>query len=236
MIVHCPSCATRYDLPTYRLGADGVMMKCSACGHDWIEGRAVEVAAPLATRAIPDAAPAAEPDLEVKRLVAASREAQEAFLLRRRRRRTMAAAWAGLMLFALGPAVGALAFPEAVVTAAPASIRLYEWLGREVNVYGLEIGNVELQHLLVDGERMIAVKGEVRNVSSTARKIPWLRFGLTSGGDAEVYSWQLDTGARPLRPGEATGFTTRVASPPENARSLQIRFARADEIGSNTTP
>jgi hypothetical protein len=105
-----------------------------------------------------------------------------------------------------------------------------------VNIYGLEIRNVELQHLLVDGERMIAVKGEVRNVSASSRKIPWLRFGLTSTGSKEVYSWQLDTGARPLRPGEATGFTTRVASPPENAQALQIRFARSDEIGSNKSP
>ena len=42
------------------------------------------------------------------------------------------------------------------------------------------------------------------------------------------------TGARPLNAGEITNFVTRVASPPEAAKKLEIRFARADEIGSNT--
>ena len=31
-------------------------------------------------------------------------------------------------------------------------------------------------------------------------------------------------------------FTTRVASPPEAAEAVQIRFARADEIGTNAAP
>jgi hypothetical protein len=105
-----------------------------------------------------------------------------------------------------------------------------------VNIYGLEIRQVDLQHLIVDGRRVIAVKGEVANVSSSVRKIPWLRFGLRSIDNAEVYHWTLDTEVRPLNPGESTSFVTRLASPPEAARNLEIRFARADEIGSNNPP
>ncbi len=37
-----------------------------------------------------------------------------------------------------------------------------------------------------------------------------------TGSQAEVYTWTLDTGARPLRAGESTSFVTRVASPPES--------------------
>ncbi|WP_290546076.1 hypothetical protein [Aestuariivirga sp.] len=169
-------------------------------------------------------------------LIEAARGAQKEFRLRRRARRVQLAAWAGLAVLTLAPAIGVLAFPEQVVAAVPGSIGLYGWMGREVNIYGLEIRKVDLQHLIVDGRKVIAIKGELTNVSSTERKIPWLRFGLRSKDNAEVYHWTLDTEVRPLRPGESTSFVTRLASPPDAARNLEIRFARADEVGSDNGP
>jgi hypothetical protein len=142
----------------------------------------------------------------------------------------------GLGALALSPFAIATAMPEAVVAAVPATIGLYDWLGREVNIYGLEFKDVDLHYVYVGTQKVIAIKGEVVNVSGRERKIPWLRFGLKSGGNSEVYHWQLDTASRPLRPGEAKSFLTRIASPPETARSVEIRFARADEIGSNSDP
>ena len=81
--------------------------------------------------------------------------------------------------------------------------------------------------------KVIAVKGRLTNVDSRDRKIPWLRLGLRSNDNVEVYHWTLNTEVRPLRAGESTSFTTRLASPPPAASRLEIRFARASEIGSN---
>ena len=236
MIIRCPSCSTKFDLPASRFDADGTMIKCSVCGHDWIEGRAIEVYREQTPQLPALIEPGFEPDSEIRRLVDATRKAQESFAIRRKRRRTMSAAWFGLAMFAGTPAVYALAFPEQVVVAAPATVKFYEWIGREVNIYGVEIRHVEMQHLLVEGKRVISIKGEIANISSRARKIPWLRFGLTDDAHAEVYNWQLDTNARPLNPGESTNFVTRISSPPETASKLEIRFARAEEIGSSTKP
>lgn len=212
------------------------MIKCSACGHDWIEGRAIEIAREIPTRlpALIDAG--YEPDLEIRRLVDATRVAHESFAQRKKMRRKTIAAWLGLVLFATLPAVYAMAYPVDVVRLAPATIVAYEWMGRQINVYGLTIRKVEMQHLLTDGKRVVSIKGEILNTSSQQRKIPWLRFGLKDPGNSEVYSWQLDTNARPLNPGESTNFVTRIASPPESANQVEIRFARADEIGSNAYP
>lgn len=237
MIVRCPSCSSRSDMPAAKLEGGGSMVNCGVCGHSWIEGRAVEVIRDVSPPlpALGDAS-LLGPEHEIRRLVDASREAQEAFQNRRMRRRRMIAAWAGLALVATSPAALALAFPETTVGIAPASIALYDWMGRPVNVYGLNIRKVETQHLLIDGQRVIAIKGEISNVSGSQRKIPWLRFGLRDGKGTEVYTWQLDTSARPLQPGESTNFVTRVASPPESAGKIEIRFARIEEIGSNTAP
>jgi predicted Zn finger-like uncharacterized protein len=234
MIIRCPSCSTKFDLPASRFDADGTMIKCSACGHDWIEGRAVEVVHDISMQVPALVEPGFEPDAEIRRLVDANREAQERFLQRKRKQRALAAAWFGLAMFAGTPAVFALAFPETVVDLAPATVRAYELMGRKVNVYGLEIRRVDTQHMNVDGQRIIAVKGEIANIAGSARKIPWLRFSLKDPKSAEVYAWTLETNTRPLNPGESTNFVTRVASPPAAASEVEIRFARADEIISNT--
>lgn len=235
MIVRCPSCTTRFELPALPFEGDGGMVRCPNCAHDWLEARPLDVVNALPALPL-NLDPPADPDGEIQRIVSASRKAHEEFLSRRKKRRVAAAAWLGLALVAVSPAAFALAFPEKVVELAPATIRLYGWLGQDVNIYGLEIRSVEMQHLLIDGQRVIALKGALVNVSDDERKIPFLRFGLRSEDGTEVYQWQLDTESRPLRPGEAKSFVTRVASPPETGSRVEIRFARADEIGSNMAP
>lgn len=234
MMIRCPSCKTPLDHDVFDLHRGG-WVRCSSCGHDWLEGKAVDVLVE------PNPIPATYrhsglPDVDLQQLVSASLLAQETFQLRRKRRRAVAAAWIGLALFALSPAAVAITVPETVVAAAPAAIGFYDWLGREVNIYGLEIRKVEMQHLMLEGQRIIAIRGELVNVSGTDRRIPWLRFGLKSAEHKEVYQWQLDTESRPLRPGESKSFITRIASPPEAASTVEIRFARAEEISSNATP
>jgi hypothetical protein len=235
MIIRCPSCTTPLDHQAFDLHRGG-LIRCSSCGHDWFEGKAVEVLVEPAPPIPSSPRHSAVPDVDVQQLVSASLLAQEAFQLRRKRRRAAAAAWIGLVMFALSPAAVAITVPERVVAAAPAAIGIYDWLGREVNIYGLEIRKVEMQHLQVGGQRIIAIKGELLNVSGSDRRIPWLRFGLKSIEQKEVYQWQLDTESRPLRPGESKSFVTRIASPPEAASTVEIRFARAEEISSNATP
>lgn len=236
MIIRCPSCNTRFDFPSSRFDADGTMIKCSVCAHSWLEGRAIEVTHEFAKPLPAMIEQRFEPDLEIRRLVDATRDAQEAFAVKRRRRHRIAAAWAGLFFALSSPFAAALALPETAVRLAPATAKAYEWAGWNVNIYGLDIRKVETQHLNADGTTVIAVKGEISNVSSSPRKIPWLRFGLRDDSGAEVYSWQLDTNARPLLPGESTSFVTRIASPPAGTGHLQIRFARIDEIGSTALP
>lgn len=230
MMISCPSCATRYDMPASRIAAEGTMIKCSACGQSWLEGRAIEVSS-AASRHLPAVIDAFEPDAEIRRLVEASRQARDNFAGKRRQRRRRMAAWGAAAAVMTAPLVLAAVFPEAVVRAAPAAVVAYEALGRDINIYGIGLRRIEMQHMLVDGTRVLAVKGEIVNISGGDRKIPSLRFGLRDAVNAEVYKWTLDSGTRPLRPGEITSFVTRVASPPESARNLQIRFAHADEIG-----
>jgi len=236
MIISCPSCTTRYNFPEERLSSDSMAISCAACGHSWVESRAVEIV-DISPRKVPAVIEHGfEPDSEVKRLVEASRRAREAFAVKKQQRLGRLRGWAILGACMLAPVAAAASFPEAVVGMAPVTVRAYVAMGYSVNVYGLEVRRIEQQYAIVDGVRVLSIKGEISNVSNSTQKIPWLRFGLKDGQQLEVYKWTLDTGARPLRAGESTNFVTRVASPPETAKNLQIRFAHRDEIGSNPSP
>jgi predicted Zn finger-like uncharacterized protein len=234
MIISCPSCSARYDMPASHFAQDGAMIKCSACGYSWLEARAVEIANVSVRQLAVAGAQPVETDHEVRRLVEASRDAQDQFAARRRQRRKRMAAWSALVAAACLPLIVAGLAPEVTVRYVPAAIVGYSAVGWDANVYGLDFRRVEAQHLIVNGARVLAVKGDIANISGHGRKIPSIRFALRDGASQEVYNWTLDSGARPLKPGEVTGFVTRVASPPETAKDLEIRFAHADEIGSNS--
>jgi hypothetical protein len=242
MIVTCPSCATRTAFQNALRAAGSVKITCRACGHKWIEiddDDSVIDAAPFrplfesrtrdsfSTTNVQDAD---EVDSDVERLVEKARLADEAFYARQQARVQQVRNWGifGLVLAGLGTAFAL--FPEPIVKAAPSAMKAYAALGVNVNVYGLEIKGIEQQHAIVNGVRVLTIRGDVVNVTDEMKKIPWLRFGLRDATNAEVYDWTLNTESRPLKPGESTSFVTRVAAPPEAAKDVQIRFAREAEI------
>ena len=218
------------------------MVRCVECGHNWIESSPAEIIdiSPRPTPSAPLPATQGEPrpdeDREIRRLTDAARLAQEEFRQARQRRNRRLAGWGAFAAAVLSPFIAAFAMPETTVRLFPASIQVFDQAGLKVNIYGLEVRRVEQQHVVVDGTRVISIKGEIVNVSDADRKVPSLRFVLKDKDAADVYAWTLDSGIRPLRPGEMTTFTTRVASPPETAENVQIRFAHADEIGVNPGP
>lgn len=212
------------------------MVRCSDCGHSWIESRSTEII-DVTARTVPallEVPP--EPNRDVERLVEVARAAQDEFARARARRRSRVRRWAAFAAALAMPFLLAALFPEQVVRAAPGAVAFYEKAGLKVNIYGLDLRRVEQQHMLIDGTIVLAVKGEIVNVAGNERKVPALRFILRDAARKEVYAWTLDSAMRPLRAGEASNFVTRVASPPAAAAELQIRFARLDEIGSNAAP
>lgn len=236
MIVSCPTCSTRYDLAEHRQSASELTITCQNCGHRWRQMPQIDFVDVPARALVRTIDHGHAPELDVQRLVEAARGAQEHFKELRKRRQKRLSGWATLGLFVIVPVVIAALMPEMVVAAAPLSIVAYEKLGYSVNIYGLDIRHIEQQHTMINGARVLMIKGEISNATTEIRKIPWLRFGLAGDTGKELYTWNLNTASRPLRPGETTSFVTRVAAAPEAAKNLQIRFAHSDEIGSTPNP
>ncbi len=237
MIARCPSCSTRHNLPSPTAGS--VSLTCRSCGHRWREAETIDAIdiSEAPKRFLPAVIDHDDaPDIEASRLVQLARDAKEEHLIQLFKRRRKLQQWAVFGSFVLAPFIAAAAMPETVVNAAPISIKAYQALGYDINVYGLEVRGVDREHIIMDGQRILSVKGVIANVDGNARKIPWLRFALTGPSGEELYHWTLDTGSKPvLRQGESTSFVTRISAPPEASQNLQIRFARAAEISLNTS-
>jgi predicted Zn finger-like uncharacterized protein len=236
MIVRCPTCTTRHDLAEMRHSHAEMTITCQNCGHRWRELPIIDVV-DVPSRAMARVVDHGhEPEFDVQRLVEAARGAQEEFKLMRKARVKRLTSWASLGVLFVLPFLGAALMPETVVAAAPVTIKAYDKLGFSVNIYGLDIRRVEQEHKIINGARVLMIKGEISNATGDIRRIPWLRFGLQDEDGKELYTWNLDTASRPLRAGETTSFVTRVAAAPELSKILEIRFAHSNEISSTAKP
>lgn len=210
------------------------MVRCGACGHSWLEARAIEV---VETPPAPPEEDHFDLEEEASRIAGASRMLAAERQARRLRRRAELRGWAALAAAVLVPVALAAAFPERVARAAPGAVLLYERAGMGLNVRGFEIRNARTQLVTVNGTKVLAVSGEIVNVSDRDAEVPSMRFGVRDARSKEVYAWTLaSVGGRSLKQGASTSFLTRIASPPEAGWDVEIRFAREDEIAVNAGP
>jgi predicted Zn finger-like uncharacterized protein len=136
MLIVCPSCAARYDVPA-RLARAAPMLRCAGCQHEFpvppvaVDADNVHAAAADAstsgTPALPrpgDAGPIPDPDLSKAQGSAVQRGIP--FL---RGRPPVALGWVASfgVLYLAGQ--GAIAYRDGIMLAWPPSRRLFLWLG-----------------------------------------------------------------------------------------------------------
>jgi hypothetical protein len=183
------------------------------------------------------ATPAEDPRVGqmAERLMRVSREAAEAEMEEKRRRRARRQAWASLAAAVALPVGAAVVFADWVQDRFPQSSHAYALVGIE-RPAAFGINRVEQKHLMADGARVLAIRGEIVNESSLARHAPPLRFELTDSDGRTVYAWTLSSvTTRPIQPGETTTFVTRLASPPLAAAHVKIGFAPPAALALNAT-
>lgn len=77
---------------------------------------------------------------------------------------------------------------------------------------------------------VLAIMGEVSNVSDEARVLPRLRIGLRDEKQEEIYHWTFALPERTLMPGQSVPFVTRLSSPPPATRDVEIRFDKGSDL------
>ncbi|MFZ1989485.1 MAG: DUF3426 domain-containing protein [Alphaproteobacteria bacterium] len=245
MIITCPACATRYNVPDNTVAERARKVRCAKCSHEWlIEPPSAEAAGE--PEAAESNAPAEVEQSEVAQAAAAEPEAAEAEEAapakgpirlstdRRRpirdlRARRSAADAVSAFVFAL-LLLGALAFVMIqwrveIVRAVPMMASVYGAAGIPVNAIGIEIHQKGWQIAQENGLPVLTVNGTITNISGRGVAVPPIELILRDDKQRELYHWQVELSAKHLSPGESQPFQIVKESPPLEAHDVEIRFA-----------
>lgn len=237
MIITCPSCATRYEIPAENLGPSGRMVRCTACSHRWF-------VAPESTNAA-DAEAIADDDTKIHRDIAPnddrgdvpppldrapslSDEDKPGATRRQPAKARSTGATIGwlavlLMLLIL---TGLVLGRNELVALAPQTAAIYQRLGLPVTqAIGLELAGIVSERLRDDESDVLRITGTVRNVAGAERNVPPLRIALLDGARAEVLVREVEVPQHVLSDGASTRFVVDLADPPEDARNFSVTFA-----------
>ncbi len=121
---------------------------------------------------------------------------------------------------------------EHVVRTVPDSASLYESIGLPVNLRGVEFRDVKGANEIVDGVVVLVVEGQLVNITAKAVDLPRLRLAVRDAGGKEIYTWTATPPTPRLEPGGSAAFRSRLASPPPDGTSVEVRFfTRLDAAG-----
>jgi hypothetical protein len=111
-----------------------------------------------------------------------------------------------------------------VVRLMPQTAAFYKLVGLDVNVRGLRFKDVKITSEMVEGKPVLVIEGVITGETSKTVELPRLRFSVRDAQGAEIYAWNAVLEQPVLRPGEKAVFKSRLASPPPEARNIDVRF------------
>lgn len=151
-----------------------------------------------------------------------------AWLRRRsRRQRTARKPQSRLPMACLGMAALALAlivWRADVVRLLPQTAQFYKLVGLEVNLRGLAFRDMKISTETADDKPVLVIEGNIVDVGRKPVELPRLRFIVRDAKGSEIYAWNAVLEQPVLKPGEKAWFRSRLASPPPEGRSIDVRF------------
>jgi predicted Zn finger-like uncharacterized protein len=229
MILTCPQCSTRYQTDAALFTPDGRKVRCAKCGHLWFQG-APEPDGDFEAPAAPAApAVAAETARQQSAYTPSPLGASPDRGMRPPARRLewvgLVAGWAGLAAILIMIGWSAVRFRQDIASLWPQSSSLYAAFGLPVNARGIAFTDVTYRRESDDGQAVLAVSGNLVNISTHELSVPAVRVALIDGDRRELYHWNFTPNVATLRPGQVAPFLTRMSSPPAGARHIEVRFA-----------
>lgn len=122
-----------------------------------------------------------------------------------------------------------------VVRLLPQTAAFYKLVGLNVNWRALAFKDVKVTSETVDGKPVLVIEGVITGESRKAVELPRLRFIVSDTKGTEIYAWNAVLEQTVLKPGEQAWFRSRLASPPADASTIDVRFFNKRDIGARGT-
>jgi predicted Zn finger-like uncharacterized protein len=120
-----------------------------------------------------------------------------------------------------------------VVKLLPQTATFYQMVGLNVNLRGLAFKDVKVSTETVDDKPVLVIEGHIVGESrSIPVALPRLRFIVRDAQGTEIYAWSAVLEQQGLNPGDKAWFRSRLASPPAEGRSLDVRFFNKRDLAS----
>jgi hypothetical protein len=131
-------------------------------------------------------------------------------------------------------AVALVVWRADVVRHLPQTAAFYKMVDLDVNLRGLLFKDVKVTAETVDGKPVLVIEGAIVGETRKAIELPRLRFAVRDGQGAEIYAWNSVLEQTVLKPGDRALFKSRLASPPIEGRSIDIRFFNKRDIAGGS--
>ena len=131
-------------------------------------------------------------------------------------------------------ALGMIFWRNDVVRLLPQTAAFYRLVGLEVNLRGLAFKDIKITYETEDAKPVLVIEGMIVGQTREAVGIPRLRFSVRDAQGAEVYAWNAVLEQSTLKPGDRAWFKSRLASPPPEGRSIDIRFFSKRDLAAGS--
>jgi hypothetical protein len=121
-----------------------------------------------------------------------------------------------------------------VVRLIPQTASLYGMVGLDVNLRGLAFKDVKVTTETVEGKPVLVIEGVIVGETHTTVEIPRLRFSVRDAQGAEIYAWNTVLEQTVLKPGDHALFRSRLAAPPAEGKSIDVRFFNRRDIAGGS--
>ena len=136
---------------------------------------------------------------------------------------------------AMGALVVALIVWRAeMVRLLPQTAAFYKLVGLDVNLRGLVFKDVKVTTETVEGKPVLVIEGVIVGATRKTVELPRLRFSVRDAQGAEIYAWNTVLEQTALQPGDHATFKSRLASPPAEGKSIDIRFFNKRDIAGGS--
>lgn len=236
MQLSCPACSTKFTVDPALLGESGRKVKCSNCGHVWMQAAPNAGSAPAASDDSPDtpgkpapspgtvaeemakldgegdtpaaATPAQDDDLKESSLPDFSElAAMEKKSASPRKNRPALVVGTGVIIL-----VALFIWREGVVHSWPASAKLFEAAGVGVPVAGesLEFQDLSMTQRVSGDEAVYLLEGHIANMSTTIQEVPDVFIEVRDDQNEILHSATVPPRARRILAIESIPFSVEL--------------------------
>lgn len=212
MLVHCPSCDTKYNLPENKISPAGRQVRCTQCSHVWLVTK--PGAEPPQDDFVPRHTHIPTDDEEDEKPTESSARLRQPSGLRKAAAGILVVL--GVLYFARGPVVAAWEPAAAIYDLAGAPVPVS---GAVLNFDGVQVTRAKDEK----GGDLLVITGKIHNPTHKNQSVPQLQGVLLNSSQKPIQTWGFDPPADHVGAEQDLPFHTEIMAP-EDARRAQVTF------------